>query len=111
MAATGWVIAALVPVALLTMSWSPWSSGFPLTYVGVALLLRLVVRFERPGLERFVHIFVLAGAAPTLVDVFFGNDLPLLGAVHAAVLSAISIGLGYLGADLIRAYARVQRAA
>ena len=97
-----WMIAAAVPVAVLTSETAPRSWQFPLLYVVTAFLLGAFVRPKNPQLLRAAHIVVLSGSAPVMVRVFFGSELTWPTLVHFVAVLVISIGVGYWLADRIR---------
>ena len=56
--------------------------GFAFLYVAIAFGLQALVRLKNPGVERFAHILVLSGSAPSVVRSYFGDDLTAVGVVH-----------------------------
>lgn len=106
-----WCVAAMLPVATLTASVLPWKWDFAFFYVAIAFGLQALVRLKNPGIERLAHILVLSGSAPFVVRSYFGNDLTAAGIVHVMAVLVVSIGVGYLLADRIRAGSQRQDSA
>jgi hypothetical protein len=98
---TAAVVIGLAPVVAFTAGSIPWRWAFVLTYVLAAFVLQALVRLTHAGLERFIHILVLAGGAPIVSRWFFG-ELTTSSMVHVGATMAMSIGFGYLLADLVR---------
>ena len=100
---TLWVIAVMLPVAVLTRTVVPWHWGFPAIYLVVAFLLQVLVRMRDDHVERLVHIAVISGSGPFVFRSFFGETWhTATGFAHVVSVSCIAIVLGYWLASRVR---------
>lgn len=97
-----WLVAAMLPVVLLTSSAAPVKWGIVLTYIVIGFALGLLTRSKRNNSMTFAHSIVLGGSVPILVRSFYGYDLTAMGTVRVAALLATSVGIGSILSDLVR---------